>query len=307
MISHDYYKLLKISSNASEKEIQSAYRKIALVYHPDKKPNDPKAEEYFKLVTEAYNVLSNPDKKRKFDQIIQGVYIQQNQKREKEYDPRDRRYKSQSKEEIRRKVERIKRKREEENVQLYEERESKISHKLRYSVIGIILLFGYLFAFNRWFINENSFDIFYILMGLGVFILSAYILTNHLYIQLRAWNIIGKVKKWNAESTSVGLFVFLFLGGPVSIVAINAIKKEYHLSYHYIYLDVSSQKLIGNKIKYTYMVNGKEISKTSSEYSDEELDAIYKNNNSKAKVSKYNPKISVIEFEALENNWQKRP
>ncbi len=303
MISHDYYKLLNIHSNASDKEIQTAYRKIALVNHPDKNPNDPKAEEYFKLVTEAYNVLSNPIKKRKFDQIIQGVYIKQNQQKEHVYDPRDRRYKTQSKEEIREKVERIKKKREEEDVLLFNERESKISHKLRYTAIGLILLFGYLFAFNRWFIDENSFDIFYILMGFGVFILSAYVLTNHLYIQLRAYNILGKAIQWNAESTSVGIFVFLFLGGPSSIVGLNAIKKSYHLNYHYTFLEVSSQKLIGNKIKYTYKVFGKEISKTSSEYSDEELQVIYRNNACKARVSKYNPKISVIEFEALQSKW----
>ncbi|MCS6834346.1 MAG: DnaJ domain-containing protein, partial [Flammeovirgaceae bacterium] len=54
----NYYQLLKVSSNASEEEIKAAYRKLAFQYHPDKNPGNPQAEEYFKLVNEAYRVLS---------------------------------------------------------------------------------------------------------------------------------------------------------------------------------------------------------------------------------------------------------
>ncbi len=54
----DYYKILNISRNASEDEIKHAYRKLALKYHPDKNP-DPSAEERFKEIAEAYDVLSD--------------------------------------------------------------------------------------------------------------------------------------------------------------------------------------------------------------------------------------------------------
>lgn len=64
----DYYEILGIDKNASAAEIKKAYRKMALKYHPDKNPGDEKAEEMFKKSAEAYEVLSNPDKKARYDQ-----------------------------------------------------------------------------------------------------------------------------------------------------------------------------------------------------------------------------------------------
>ena len=65
----DYYEILGISKNASAAEIKKAYRKKALEHHPDKNPGDTKAEELFKKSAEAYEVLSNPDKKARYDQF----------------------------------------------------------------------------------------------------------------------------------------------------------------------------------------------------------------------------------------------
>ena len=65
----DYYDILGLSKGASAAEIKKAYRKKALQYHPDKNPGDAKAEEMFKKAAEAYEVLSDPDKKAKYDQF----------------------------------------------------------------------------------------------------------------------------------------------------------------------------------------------------------------------------------------------
>ena len=65
----DYYEVLGIAKGASEAEIKSAYRKLAKKYHPDLNPGDKTAEEKFKEVGEAYEVLSDPDKKAKYDQF----------------------------------------------------------------------------------------------------------------------------------------------------------------------------------------------------------------------------------------------
>ncbi|MDO5713504.1 MAG: J domain-containing protein [Tissierellia bacterium] len=63
----DYYKVLGVDKNASEKEIKSAYRKLAKKYHPDLNPGNEKFQEKFKEVNEAYEVLSDPEKKQKYD------------------------------------------------------------------------------------------------------------------------------------------------------------------------------------------------------------------------------------------------
>ncbi len=65
----DYYEVIGVSKTASEDEIKKAYRKLAKQYHPDLNPNDKEAEAKFKEVNEAYEVLSDPEKKAKYDQF----------------------------------------------------------------------------------------------------------------------------------------------------------------------------------------------------------------------------------------------
>ena len=69
MAKRDYYEILGISKNADASEIKKAYRKLAIKYHPDKNPDDPKAEEQFKEAAEAYEMLSNTEKKQRYDQF----------------------------------------------------------------------------------------------------------------------------------------------------------------------------------------------------------------------------------------------
>lgn len=69
MAKRDYYEVLGVDRNASQDEIKKAYRKIAIKYHPDKNPGDKSAEEKFKEAAEAYEVLSNTDKRTQYDRF----------------------------------------------------------------------------------------------------------------------------------------------------------------------------------------------------------------------------------------------
>lgn len=69
MAKRDYYEVLGVQKSASDDEIKKAYRKKAIQYHPDKNPGDKEAEEKFKEAAEAYEVLSNPDKRARYDQF----------------------------------------------------------------------------------------------------------------------------------------------------------------------------------------------------------------------------------------------
>jgi len=65
----DYYQILGVSRSASEDEIRKAYRKLAMQYHPDRNPNDKQAEEHFKEINEAYQVLNDPQKRAHYDRV----------------------------------------------------------------------------------------------------------------------------------------------------------------------------------------------------------------------------------------------
>ena len=73
----DYYKTLGLKKGATDKEVKKAFRKLALKYHPDKS-SEPEAEDKFRQIAEAYEVLRDPDRRRQYDQMGHTSFRQQN-------------------------------------------------------------------------------------------------------------------------------------------------------------------------------------------------------------------------------------
>lgn len=73
MIKKDLYEILGVKSDASQDEIKRAYRKLARKYHPDVNPGDKKAEEKFKEISEAYDILSDPQKRKEYDELTKAA------------------------------------------------------------------------------------------------------------------------------------------------------------------------------------------------------------------------------------------
>ena len=75
-VKRDYYEVLSVSRTASGEELKKSYRRLAVQYHPDKNPGDPKAEERFKELGEAYDVLNDPDKRAAYDRYGHAAFAQ---------------------------------------------------------------------------------------------------------------------------------------------------------------------------------------------------------------------------------------
>ena len=77
MSKRDYYEILGVSKDASASEVKKAYRKAAVKHHPDKNPDDPSAEERFKEAGEAYEVLSDDQKRSTYDRYGHSAFANQ--------------------------------------------------------------------------------------------------------------------------------------------------------------------------------------------------------------------------------------
>jgi hypothetical protein len=277
--------------DASAQDIKFTYREIAKKFHPDKNPEQEGAEEYFKIITKGYNILSNPNEKRKYDSMMQGV-DHLKKKKEDTYPKGDNR----NPEDIIIKIRKIREYKKQEFIQQFIKREEALTHKIRYPFYIMLTIFGYFFVFNRWFVNEASMDYLYILLGFSMYTFSTVFLANHLFIHIRAQNLLGKWLSFHYEKSALTLFLILFFGGPLSIVGFNTIKKSYHLAYHSEYLTPTSVRFADNKAVFVYQAGGEIIHKSTSSFSREEFDYLQQNHQALVRLSKYNPKIAQLEF-----------
>src|SRR5581483_5920324 len=89
MSKRDYYEVLGVNRQAETEEIKKSYRKLALKYHPDRNPNDKAAEEKFKELSEAYEVLNDPQTRAAYDQYGHAAFDARSRGRSGFHDPAD--------------------------------------------------------------------------------------------------------------------------------------------------------------------------------------------------------------------------
>lgn len=283
MIEHNFYQLMEIEQYADAATVKRRYRELALLYHPDKNPSNKVAEEYFKVLTQGYNILSEPDKKAEYDALLKQYYTKKANSPDagravnKQADVREK---------LRKHAE-LKRK---QIVVEYENAESVLSHKKRYHLSLSVFIIGILVCYNNWFLNFLNFKIMYILLGSFLFGLGAYMIANIRY-KNRIYQVAMAGQDINKVIGPVRLFVVLFLITPVLFLMLMQLTKAVHLNYFYDVTVVDRVVHYNDLVTYNYVVNGEEISRQTDaipyyDYSEKK--------HLRVKFSRINPNISEL-------------
>lgn len=269
--------------------VKRKYRELALLYHPDKNPGDSAAEEFFKILTQGYNILSEPEKKFTYDSILRRFL-------EKSPAETVEAWESKGRESM---AERLRKHRERQRqsiIDTFEEDERSLSHPLRLVIAILIYISGLLIAYNNWFLNLLDLKIIYIIMGSFLVGLGAYLIANNRY-QVHLFNL----AKGNLDYTSlkgpVRLFSVLFLVTPILFLLLTQLTKTVHLNYFYDVTIVDRIDEHREGVTYQYTVNGEEIARSINELPI--VDTFYgepekKKQMLRVKFSRINPNISEL-------------
>ena len=283
MIEHNFYQLMEIEQYADADVVKRRYRELALLYHPDKNPSNKVAEEYFKILTQGYNILSEPDKKAEYDQLLRQYYERKSTKIEP---VRSGNKQADIREKLRKHAE-LQRRR---IIVEFENAESNLSHTKRYRLSILTFLTGILVCYNNWFLNFLNFKIMYIVVGSFLFGLGAYMIANIRY-KNRVYEAAMSGQDVSKVIGPVRLFVVLFLVTPVFFLMLMQLTKTVHLNYFYEVTIVDRVGQYNDMVTYNYFVDGEEISRQTDaipyyDYSDK--------SHLRVKYSRINPNISEL-------------
>lgn len=296
---YDYYKLLGIPRTASQAEIKRAYRSAAKKYHPDKRPSDKGAKDYFLVLTNGYDLLSNPRKKVRYDVLLEEEY-----RAEEEYDnpfakqvSTKRRHRYSNSEILKRKQRlfEIQRRKEIKQVIQFRQRNAAFPLVYRYSITSLVILSGIVMGYKNWFVNYNdSLNFFSLVLSFAVITAGIFYFTNLAYTHLFVMYITKKITR-NYEKLTYYLFTMLI---AVSILLFSTsvkLKKHYELNRNADYTFPTSLSIYSESVEYGFTVNGTNYLKRTSD-----IDMYYlKSHSTKecvVRYSKSNPKISELIF-----------
>lgn len=275
-VQHNFYQLMQLEWYCDIKVISKRYKELAKKYHPDKSPNDSHAEEFFKIITQGYHILSNPNEKKEYDTALYHYYLNNKSLQKNNYYIAEKIRKNKAI-----KIHRI--------IKNYQKSESELSHNKRLILALLIFISSFFMAYHNWYINYLSMNNLYVLIAYLAFGLSCYMIAN-IHFKKHQYDMacLGELKT-NNQSSSV--FLKLFLITPLIFYATVSVTKVIHLNYFSVNLPIESIIIEQNEINYIYFFNDKKILRKTS--IDKNINYLNKNS-LKAKVSKINPNISEL-------------
>lgn len=261
--------------------VKKRYYELALLYHPDRHPNNKDAEEYFKIVTQGYNELSDADKKQSYDQLLQNYYFYKVDAPKK--------VQKTNIEVAERLFQNSERKRQ-NIITDYLEAEQTLSHKYRLLIAILLSMSGFLMTYNHWYINYHGIDIIYNFAGFLITYFGVYLIANNIYRRDTYKNAIH-LKHTTADRRAVRMFLTLFFTLPIIFYGIVETSAKVQLAYFYDYTTCESVKFQEDIVFYEYIVNDEKILRS--------LEPKFKNINIpesriRVKFSRLNPRISEI-------------
>ncbi len=262
-------------------EVKRRYHELAVLYHPDKNPKNKDAEEYFKIVTQGYNILNDSDKKTEYDALLKNYY---------ELRPAFRVAESEKRRDIREKIFQNRERKRNDIIADYLEAENILSHKNRLLIAALISISGFLMSYNHWFSNYLKFDILYTFAGFLITYFGVYLITNNYYRRDAYRNAI-RIENSNVEKRAIRIFMSLFFLIPFIFWGMITTSAFVQLKWFANYTTIQSISLQNGSVYYEYSVSNERILRITYQKIDEN----YKDyKRVRVKYSRINPNISEL-------------
>lgn len=281
MVEHDFYKLMQIPLYSDFSVVKKRYYELAILYHPDKHPNNKDSEEYFKIVTQGYNLLGDALKKADYDQLLRNYYLYKVDKEPKTH---------KSKVDVAEKLFQNSERKRQDIISDYLETEQTFPHKYRLILAILLSLSGFLMTYNHWFINYHGIDIIYNFAGFLITYFGVYLIANNIYRRDAYKNAIH-LKSTGADKRALRLFLTLFFTLPIIFYGIVETSAKLQLTYFSDYTIAESVIFQQEMIFYEYIVNDEKILRCIEPSFDENK---ISEKNIRIKFSRLNPRISEI-------------
>ncbi len=224
---YDYYKLLGLGFGSSIQEVRRAFLTRASIYSPEKNPNNPQAQIYYEEISRAFDILSNPEKKKMYDLVLLNYYLKtKNPDLDKEL---YRKYGQSVRNPLRAmdllpgtfKFE------EEIDIEFHKKELIRFKVRVFLSALVFIVILGF-FDYNYWQLYSNQQLVLMIALG-GLYMMNLVYLIPKLHRYIEIHDILSK-KKWNPTKITMFTFMLLFFATPLFCIKLEDWKKDYYLS-----------------------------------------------------------------------------